>query len=489
MQGSVTMDTIAAFMPVFFHELQRDGQIDRALAAARASVITERPDWWMPVLFMRTPDGMLWRTPAPDAIPAAPQPARPSAVDDFVGREAELVAFVIFAYLVPLLDGQGYLLCLDDFQYVDEDPQLEQFVARLRPQLAAGRLSLLITSRRAPGFAILSEVEVLTGLSPDDTRGLLAARGLELPPELFAQLYEQTGGNAQLLTLAIDALRRTSSPARLVGDLIDADDIVRYLMREVDDGLSDDERLVMRACSALLDRGGTRGAIKALRDGASVRNTLLTLVERYLLTGSEGPSGKEYRPHAMVQAFYYDDLDRAERETLHRRAALLYATEAHDSLYAALHFERAGDDERAVDVATAAATALINAGQARPLRQLLERFVGRQLEPADPRRLDPERWVAVNLACGEVGRARGRGPSCSGAGRGPMGLWTSSTWAARPSTGSWRAAPAPATGSACSSWRCGAWGVRSRSARATRGCPSPCSTGRRPASTGSPSSA
>jgi hypothetical protein len=35
MQGNITMHTVAQFMPVFFQELQRDGQIDRALAVAR----------------------------------------------------------------------------------------------------------------------------------------------------------------------------------------------------------------------------------------------------------------------------------------------------------------------------------------------------------------------------------------------------------------------------------------------------------------------
>jgi hypothetical protein len=62
MQGNVTMATVAQFMPVFFTELQRDGQIDRAMAVARGAV-RERPDSWMPVLFMRLKSGRLWYTP------------------------------------------------------------------------------------------------------------------------------------------------------------------------------------------------------------------------------------------------------------------------------------------------------------------------------------------------------------------------------------------------------------------------------------------
>jgi hypothetical protein len=65
MQGNVTMRTIAAFMPAFFRELDRDGQIDRAVAAARneARRATEGADWWVPVLFMRLKSGRLWYAP------------------------------------------------------------------------------------------------------------------------------------------------------------------------------------------------------------------------------------------------------------------------------------------------------------------------------------------------------------------------------------------------------------------------------------------
>ncbi|MBP1694272.1 MAG: hypothetical protein H6Q37_2155 [Chloroflexi bacterium] len=62
MQGKISMETIAGFMPVFFRELQRDGQIDRALAVARRAV-AKRPDYWMPALFMRLKSGRIWYVP------------------------------------------------------------------------------------------------------------------------------------------------------------------------------------------------------------------------------------------------------------------------------------------------------------------------------------------------------------------------------------------------------------------------------------------
>lgn len=62
MQGSVAQETLQQLMPVFFTELQKDGQIDRALAVARGST-RQQADFWMPALFMRLKTGRIWYVP------------------------------------------------------------------------------------------------------------------------------------------------------------------------------------------------------------------------------------------------------------------------------------------------------------------------------------------------------------------------------------------------------------------------------------------
>lgn len=62
MQGFVSLETVQPLLHTFFEELQRDGQVDRALAIAR-SCVRERHDFWMPVLFMRLKSGKLWYKP------------------------------------------------------------------------------------------------------------------------------------------------------------------------------------------------------------------------------------------------------------------------------------------------------------------------------------------------------------------------------------------------------------------------------------------
>lgn len=62
MQGKISMETIEKMMPVFFQELLVDGRIDRAMAVARG-VVRERPDAWMPALFLRLKGGYIWYEP------------------------------------------------------------------------------------------------------------------------------------------------------------------------------------------------------------------------------------------------------------------------------------------------------------------------------------------------------------------------------------------------------------------------------------------
>lgn len=76
MQGNFSMRTNKLFMSTFFRELLRDGVIDRALSVARSDV-RERPDWWMPVLFMRLANGQLWEVEETQAHGQEAPPQRP----------------------------------------------------------------------------------------------------------------------------------------------------------------------------------------------------------------------------------------------------------------------------------------------------------------------------------------------------------------------------------------------------------------------------
>jgi len=62
MSGTISVETAGSFQRTLIAELLRDGEIDRAVAAARRAVRL-RGDFWMPVLFSRLRSGRLWYVP------------------------------------------------------------------------------------------------------------------------------------------------------------------------------------------------------------------------------------------------------------------------------------------------------------------------------------------------------------------------------------------------------------------------------------------
>ena len=331
---------------------------------------------------------------------------------------------VLFDYLFQMLRGQGFTLCLDDLDYVDNDPHMDQFLERLRPALQEGDVSLIVAAQRVPSFVQADEFEALGGLSLEDTVQLLAERGLAvkdtakeegevhpsqilvnlwdvLSADMVVNLHARTEGNASLLTLSVDALKRAPSPGRFLLEMFKDEDVERFLIEDIDGSLAEQERAVMGAVAVLLGYPGTREAVEAALGGENARRPLRDLRQRHLLNVREGERGREYSVNAVVRYFYYDALSRHERQEMHRRAGAHYETEEPDALKAARHYEQAKDARRAAGLITDDVWAIINQGQARLLCQVLARFA--------PQQVDPGQWVRVKLALGQVQAFLGEG--------------------------------------------------------------------------------
>ncbi|MGB4975141.1 MAG: AAA family ATPase, partial [Anaerolineae bacterium] len=287
---------------------------------------------------------------------------------------------VLFNYVFQELRGLGCLLCLDDFHRVDESsPLIKTFVERLATVVHAGDVSLILIARRVPDFVQTVQFRALDGLSAADAGVLLAQRGINLPPELLAALHTQVQGNTQLLSLAAELLRHSHDPATLIARLSEQQDVERFLVRQIDESSSDDERTVLRAVSALLGYPATLAALSAVLNRSGLRRTIQSLTDRHLLSGHEAAEGRVVNLHSIVRSYYYADLGPDDRKTLHRRAGAFYETEQPDPLLAIEHFLRAGEIEHAAELATADVMAFINRGQAHALPRLLVRFADHPL--------------------------------------------------------------------------------------------------------------
>lgn len=301
---------------------------------------------------------------------------------------------ILFDYLYQLIRGKGYVLVFDDFEHVDEDPLVGQLAERLRREVLAGEFRLILTSQRLPDFAQGMQVQPLGGMTAADVRSLLIARDVRLTAEQTTALYARTEGNAELLALAMQALKRAGQPERLIERLTETADIERFLLKEVDAGLSDEDRTVIEGVSVLLGHPATRRAIETALDIRNLRRQLRFLADRFLLAAHEIEAETEYNTHAIVQSFYYDMLSRRQRQEMHQRVGEYYETEDPDALRAALHYERAGSAEKAAALATSDIWPIVNRGEGLGLLRLLERFRAEQL-PA-------QRWALVNVCRGEV---------------------------------------------------------------------------------------
>ena len=83
---------------------------------------------------------------------------------------------VLFDYLMQLIRGQEYLICLDDFQRVDDDPLLDRLTDRLRPLLRAGEIPYHPDLPAHSRFRPNRRSRRFRGLTQADTLRLLEAR-------------------------------------------------------------------------------------------------------------------------------------------------------------------------------------------------------------------------------------------------------------------------------------------------------------------------
>lgn len=294
-------------------------------------------------------------------------------------------------YLAEWLPKGGYLLCLDDFQYVDEDPLVDKLLDRLAPALDEGTLALLLTSRRIPPLRSDVACRPVSGLSRADAGELLARRGAALRDASLVELHAATEGNPGVLCLAANELRAGADPRRLIPALAQTDSIARYLVRQVDRRLSEAERDVMIAVA--VTGPCTRAAIEVVSEAPGVAQTLRGLQDGSLLHAIVGEADREYDLPALLRPFYLDAPSVERRTSLHIRAGE-HCERERDDLRAALHFLQACQHERAALLATADVWAAANRGQLHNARRVL---LGLSADSAVT-----SRWPAVWTALGQV---------------------------------------------------------------------------------------
>lgn len=305
----------------------------------------------------------------------------------------------LIAYAVQLLHKRRVRCCLDDIHHVEADPIFQQLVLGLREAPEDSRCELILTSRQVPQLLAYEATTPLDGLSPAATEQLLAEQQIQLTGEMPALLQQQTGGNPQLLLMAIDVIRHTPDPSRLVRQLTDAEQIDRYILGEVDRHLDDQERALLHALAVLFDASGRREAIEQILGRGGLRRTLDRLNRRHLVQIRDTSQEPIYALHTIIRTFYYADLSTPERRALHLRAAAYYAEL--DQLQAARHYQAAGHSPAAATLVLGNLWGPLSQGRGGELAALLDQIPAAALTPTDQ--------VALHTHRGELATYANRG--------------------------------------------------------------------------------
>jgi hypothetical protein len=199
MQGNITVQTTSEFMAALFRELQRDGVIDRAMAAARGGV-RNHDDSWMPVLFMRLTNGRIWYEPG-FAGKKTPGFKRWLALLNYI-EEGHCTPIIGSGFLEPIIgstreiarrwaEAHHYPMAP---QHIEDLPQVAEFLAVSQSEdLARAALRDEVNEEILQRFGSRLQADVKT--EPLSTEALINAAGKWLrdrdetePHRVLAQL-------------------------------------------------------------------------------------------------------------------------------------------------------------------------------------------------------------------------------------------------------------------------------------------------------------
>ncbi|MFW5921091.1 MAG: tetratricopeptide repeat protein [Polyangiales bacterium] len=302
-------------------------------------------------------------------------------------------------------EAAGCVFCFDDVQLVSDEPEIGELFKSLQ------RLSGAASEERRTRFVIMGRdlpreiehlAEPLTGFTSAEVQALLEGHGLQLPEPLTRQLRERTHGNPTLVELAVSSLQRMDGDhdamARFLDSMAGRGDIRDYVMNHMYADLSADEKAVVDALSIFPVPVDLQLAEDALRERGveGIGGCLDSLIQKAIVRETDA---RHVYCHSLVRDFCQRSLDGRLKRSLHARAADHYEAEK-NPLRAAYHTLEQGEAERALSLLSRNVRAIIDAGGAASLLELLGRF--------DVRAWDDAQQLAFVLLKGEALTVRGQ---------------------------------------------------------------------------------
>jgi DNA-binding CsgD family transcriptional regulator len=271
-----------------------------------------------------------------------------------LGASDAAARFQLFVAVSDLLYARaadtGLLLVLEDMHWADRMSAL--LLRHLVAELGEHRLAVVVTHRDSSSGPL---ADVLPDLLRGATARPITLPGLSVPevgawlpqltgtvadPALAAELHERTGGNPLLIRLVAEDLAARATPddpTALERLMTDRPQLRRLVVAKVEP-LGADARHLIDAASVLGERIFP-DPLASMIDRS--RNEVDGLLAEALGIGvlRETADGTQFE-HALVRDAVYGELSRAQRDTLHRRAAEALAAASAPAGPIATHWQR-----------------------------------------------------------------------------------------------------------------------------------------------------
>jgi tetratricopeptide (TPR) repeat protein len=334
MASAVPMALVAALVPRLFGELARDGQIDRALAVARAGLPADQP-WWLPTLWMATTNGALWDTPPGGGVFQVPYPKNPL----FRGRDAELrkLAELLLseeggaAAVLPALAGTGGIgktQLASEFAHAYQGyfpggvfwlnmAQPEAVPSQVAAAGGPGGLDL-------PGWAGLEFADKLAAVRrawSEPIRRLLVLDNLE-EPGLLNDVRPVGGGTRLLITTRRGRWTATSNVQQVALQSLARPDSVRLLLAP---RWRDGAEAALADTALAVEADAICAAVGDLPLALALAGAYLEQSPRLSLKGYRARLEKELLAHPSLEAELEEELPTRHAPSIRATIALSYA--------------------------------------------------------------------------------------------------------------------------------------------------------------------
>jgi tetratricopeptide (TPR) repeat protein len=325
-----------------------------------------------------TSEAMLWALAAFLASKGCPEPWRYFNGEIKTHKSLELTSKLVI--LLNALRSGDYVVCLDDFEVVRDEPTIVEFFTFIREKGVGASYPLparfIIMGRELPSDMDYLVAEPLHGFLETDAKVFIKAFDVKLSDESIHRLWELTEGNPMLIRMSISTLQALSREGLITDDFFDRmaeeGDVRDFLMNNILAHFAPQEKETLNALSifpAPIERQNARRFLAMIGIGEA-NQRITTLINKWIL--SESGDGF-LRLHRLVREFCYRMLEPEDREKYHRAAAQ-YFLELQEYLAAGYHYLESGAFDQALDFLTGHVREIVNAGGASALREQLTRF-------------------------------------------------------------------------------------------------------------------